>query len=47
MNRNEIIMKAIKNQNITPDIEEMMKQDIKEAELKRRKEIFNSRRLER
>jgi hypothetical protein len=25
----------------------MMKQDIKEAELKRRKEIFNSRRLER
>jgi hypothetical protein len=41
MTRTESIIKAIKDNNITPDIEEKMKEDIKKAELKRIKELFS------
>jgi len=39
--RNEEIIKAIQINNITPRIQKMMEQDIREAEAKRIKEILN------
>lgn len=41
MTRNEEIIKAIQINNITPRIQKMMEQDIREAEAKRIKEILN------
>lgn len=41
--RTETIVNAIENNNITPHIQEMMEQDIKQAKLKRIKEMFKSK----